>query len=451
MDISVFELFSIGIGPSSSHTVGPMRAAKNFVESLNLQSIDKIIVDLYGSLALTGKGHGTDTAVLLGLSGQAPETVDPKEGDAIIENIRSSNQLVLNNVHSVNFNVNEHIRFNMKITLDLHANGMKFSAYSNGELCSEETYFSIGGGFILSEAQMNNSEGLMEMSSRAPYPFETAEELFKHCKEQNLSVSQIMFENELINYSEAEIRSGLLNIWKVMNDSINNGLTSEKAKLPGGLDVRRRASKLYSKLKAMHAPSNDLNWLNAYAIAVNEENAAGGRVVTAPTNGAAGIIPAILKYYLSTNPGSLDQNIIDYLLTTAAIGILYKKGASISAAEVGCQGEVGVAASMAAGGLCALWGGTIEQIEVAAEIAMEHSLGLTCDPVGGLVQIPCIERNAMGSSQAVNSAKLALIEEGEHKVSLDNVIRTMKQTGKDMSNHYKETSLGGLAVNLPAC
>lgn len=451
MDISIFELFSIGIGPSSSHTVGPMRAARLFLDQIDCNEIDSVDVNLYGSLALTGRGHGTDTAAMQGLCGEVPEDIDPEHGEALIKDINKTKQLKLNNQKLIPFDPKKNIIFNMSITLDLHANGIKFTAYKANEIAFEETYFSIGGGFVLSEIQIKKHEGLMEMSSNAPYPFETAKDLFDHCKKNNLTISQLMFENEKVSRPEEEVREGVLKIWQVMNGSIHNGLHSTVAKLPGGLDVRRRASKLYSKLKSIHAPSSDLNWLNAYAIAVNEENAAGGRVVTAPTNGAAGVIPAILKYYLSTTPGAQDQDIIDYLLTTAAIGILYKKGASISAAEVGCQGEVGVAASMAAGGYCALLGGSLEQVEVAAEIAMEHSLGLTCDPVGGLVQIPCIERNAMGASQSVNSAKLALIEEGEHKVSLDSVIKTMKETGKDMSNRYKETSLGGLAVNLPAC
>ncbi|MFT6835900.1 MAG: L-serine dehydratase [Francisellaceae bacterium] len=451
MDISIFELYSIGIGPSSSHTVGPMRAAKQFIDEMDCGDVDKVVVDLYGSLALTGKGHGTNTAVMLGLSGQSPESIDPKHGEKIVAEIEHDNKLSLNAEHLIDFNPSECVVFNMQITLDLHANGMKFTAFSKSNIVSEVTYFSIGGGFILSEDQMRKSEGLMDMNNKVPYPFESAAELFKQCRHHKLSISEVMFSNERVNRSAEDINNGILEIWRVMNDSIKNGFTSKLSKLPGGLNVRRRASKLYTKLKAMNAPSNDLNWLNAYAIAVNEENAAGGRVVTAPTNGAAGIIPAILKYYLSTSPSASDQEIIDYLLTTAAIGMLYKKGASISAAEVGCQGEVGVAASMAAGGLCYLWGGTLSQVEVAAEIAMEHSLGLTCDPIGGLVQIPCIERNAMGSSQAVNSARLALIEDGGHKISLDNVIKTMKETGRDMSHRYKETSLGGLAVNVPAC
>ena len=451
MDISIFELYSVGIGPSSSHTVGPMRAAKSFAEKAELPRVHQVVVNLYGSLALTGAGHGTDTAVFLGLSGCAPETVDPVKGEDIIAAIKRDGCLYLNGTYQISFNADEDLVFNKHITLDEHANGVTFSAYDqNGELVTEQTCFSIGGGFVLTREQIQNDEGLMEMSSRMPYPFDTAEQLFEYCRTNNMSIAQIMMENEKVNLPEAEIREKILHIWEVMDESINNGFASEYSQLPGGLKVRRRANRLYEKLKASNIPASDLNWLNAYAIAVNEENAAGGRVVTAPTNGAAGIVPAVLKYHLEVT-GAGEDDIIAYMLTTAAIGILYKKGASISAAEVGCQGEVGVASSMAAAGLCAVWGGTLAQIEMSAEMGMEHNLGLTCDPVGGLVQIPCIERNAMGSSQVVNSVRLALMEDGQHMVPLDNVIRTMKETGRDMSTRYKETSLGGLAVNMPAC
>lgn len=461
MTISLFDLFSIGIGPSSSHTVGPMRAAKTFVDSLTqipaAHLCQRLQVDLYGSLALTGKGHGTDSAILNGLEGYTPEDVVPTEVGPRAYSIVKNHQLHLPKVATIPFDAQTDLLFHYEETLPLHANGMRFSAFDkNNTLILTQTYYSIGGGFILSEEEMEHPQHKEE---KQPYPFSTAAELLALCKEHHLTIAELMLANESALRSEAEVKARCLKIASIMSHCIAAGCHSDEKQLPGSLKVRRRAPALYQKLIASGKKedfSDILNWLNLYALAVNEENAAGGRIVTAPTNGAAGILPAVLQYYCEFYPEHTEQGVIDYLLTAAAIAILYKKGASISAAEVGCQGEVGVACSMAAGALTAVLGGTLAQIENAAEIGMEHHLGLTCDPIAGLVQIPCIERNAMGTVQAVNSAKLALMESGEHTVSLDTVIKTMLKTGHDMQTRYKETSRGGLAinhlaVNLPEC
>lgn len=460
MTISIFDLFSIGIGPSSSHTVGPMRAAKTFITLLKekhlLEKVASVKVELYGSLALTGKGHGTDIAILLGLEGETPEGVDPSYVQPRVATIRSELKLRLGGSHTIPFIEQDHLLFHKDQLLPMHSNGMCFSAYdASMHLLDSRVYYSVGGGFIVDSDSFNHTESNDTASNPIPFLFTTAAELLAYCNETGLSISQILLANEKTKRSEAEIRAGILKIWETMNQAIERGCHG-LGNLPGGLNVRRRAPALFNKLNAQgREKSLDVNWLSLYAIAVNEENAAGGRIVTAPTNGAAGTIPAVVKYYLEFCEGANEQGVIDFLLTAGAIGILYKERASISAAEVGCQGEVGVACSMAAAGLAAALGGTPAQIENAAEIGMEHHLGLTCDPVGGLVQIPCIERNAMGAVQAVTSANLALLEEGEHKISLDEVIKTMRETGKDMMTKYKETSEGGLAVNatvnIPEC
>ncbi len=457
MTISVFDLFSIGIGPSSSHTVGPMKAANSFLKTLQdnnqIEHVTRIMVELYGSLALTGKGHGTDAAILIGLEGQSPKLVNP---DLIIprsQQIISDKKIFLNNQFAINFDFENDLLFHKQALLPKHTNGMRFTAFSADNKLYEIVYYSIGGGFIVTEQEF----GVEKNDVQLPYPFSTAEELLNHCSTHHLSISDIMMANECVWRSESEIRHALLEIADIMEKCIDKGCHAEGV-LPGFLKVKRRAPALLKKLQQSGAPKPSQNadvmhWLNIYAMAVNEENAAGGRVVTAPTNGAAGIIPSVLHYYKNFHPEAGDEGIITFLLTAGAIAILYKKGASISGAEVGCQGEVGVASSMAAGALAAVLGGTLGQIEKAAEIAMEHHLGMTCDPIGGLVQIPCIERNAMGAVKAVNAARIALLEDesGEHKVSLDKVIATMKQTGKDMMTIYKETSLGGLAANIPEC
>ena len=429
MTISLFDLFSIGIGPSSSHTVGPMRAAKAFVQSLTQMTsapCTRIQVDLYGSLALTGKGHGTDKAILNGLEGYTPEDVVPEEVGPRAQSILQEEQLKLPVLGTIPFHPKTDLLFHYEETLPLHANGMRFSAFDkNAALLLEQTYYSIGGGFIVTEAEMQHP---VLVEEKQPYPFSTAAELLALCKKHHLSIAELMLANESALHGEAAVKARCLKIAETMFACIQAGCHSTEKQLPGSLKVRRRAPALYQKLSSKENKesfADNLNWLNLYALAVNEENAAGGRIVTAPTNGAAGIVPAVLQYYREFCPEYNEQGVIDYLLTAAAIAILYKKGASISAAEVGCQGEVGVACSMAAGALTAVLGGTLAQIESAAEIGMEHHLGLTCDPIAGLVQIPCIERNAMGTVQAVNSAKLALMESGEHIVSLDTVIKTM--------------------------
>jgi L-serine dehydratase len=458
MFISTFEMFSIGVGPSSSHTVGPMRAAYAFVNDLrhqeNLVLTSRVQVDLFGSLALTGLGHATDKAILMGFENELPESVDPHTMSARVEHIKSQHDLFLGKNHTIHFDYKKDLILHQKEFLPKHSNAMRFTAYhQNNAVLFSDTYYSIGGGFILNESHFDSPSS--SDKATPPYIFHNAVELLKQCNEHELSIAQLMMNNEKTWHTEADIKSELLNIANIMQTCIYSGCYSEETHLPGGLNLARRAPKMYAKLQAQTAEEkqkNLMNWMNLYALAVNEENAAGGRVVTAPTNGAAGIIPAVLQYYREFIPNANDEGIIDYLLTAAAIGILYKKNASISAAEVGCQGEVGVACSMAAGALTAALGGSVEQIEKAAEMGMEHHLGLTCDPVHGLVQIPCIERNTMGTVQAVNCAQLALIEDDtQHYISLDKVIETMFRTGKDMSHIYKETSLGGLAVNIPSC
>lgn len=458
MNISVFDLFSIGIGPSSSHTVGPMLSANAFLELLeqkNLMNlVQRVKVELYGSLALTGKGHGTDKAILNGLENKIPATVVPESMVPRMHEILSSHKLHLAGKKEISFNETTDLLFLQKELLPKHTNGMRFSAFdAQNKLLAEQVYYSIGGGFITTEENFNTTT---ESTNPPPYPFSTGGELLKLCKKNNLNIAELMMLNELTWRNTEEIHQGILGIAKVMDECIANGCKHDGI-LPGGLNLKRRAPDLYKKLmekkgvKSIYEQSDIMNHLNLYAMAVNEENAAGGRIVTAPTNGAAGIIPAVLKYCQLAHDKMSNEDIYTYFLTAAAIGILYKKGASISGAEVGCQGEVGVASSMAAAGLTAVLGGTVEQVENAAEIAMEHHLGMTCDPVLGLVQIPCIERNAMGSVKAVNATRLALIGDGQHQISLDKVIKTMKQTGMDMQSIYKETSMGGLAVNLPEC
>lgn len=463
MAISAFNLFSIGVGPSSSHTVGPMRAAKIFIENIKnkfesnnkISSIKRIKIDLYGSLALTGKGHGTDIAVMLGLEGETPEGIDPNAIAERIEKVRSNKKLAMDGCYSITFDEPQDLIFHYDKQLPFHPNGMRFTAYDQeGELLSQ-VYYSVGGGFIVDHETAKQDKHLGDEKHSLPYFFTTADQLLSLCRQNQMTVAELMFENEKTWREEKDIRSGLLKIWKVMEVCVERGCHQEGI-LPGGLNVRRRAANLYRQLleqKKMGKthPTDVMEWVSLWALAVNEENAAGGRVVTAPTNGAAGVIPAVLHYYVKMTDNPTDEGIVTFLLTAAAIGILYKEGASISAAEMGCMGEVGVACSMAAAGLTAALGGTIEQVENAAEIGMEHNLGLTCDPIKGLVQIPCIERNTMGAVKAINAMLLAIRGDGIHRVSLDQVIATMRQTGLDMKSIYKETSLGGLAVNVPEC
>ncbi len=462
MAVSVFDLFKIGIGPSSSHTVGPMRAALMFVQGLDrdglLDQTVSVKCELYGSLGATGKGHGTDRGVMLGLMGDAPDTVDASTISARLDAVRVSKTLPLLGRRDIAFTQKEHIAF-LRQALAEHPNGMKLHAFNaSGETLRDATYLSVGGGFVVTAGASNVK--VLTAIEKLPYAFHSGDELLALCEQTGKSVAQLMWENERVWRSDDEIRSGLLRIWDVMQSCVARGCGIDNpdanGTLPGPFQVRRRAPVLYRELvgkpeQALRDPLSMIDWINLYAIAVNEENAVGGRVVTAPTNGAAGIIPAVLHYYDRFLPGSNAQGVIDFLLTSAAIGILYKMNASISGAEVGCQGEVGVACSMAAAGLAAVMGGTPKQVENAAEIGMEHNLGLTCDPVGGMVQIPCIERNAMGSMKAVNAARMALRGDGSHYVSLDSVIKTMMQTGADMKTKYKETSRGGLAVNIVEC
>jgi L-serine dehydratase len=459
MAVSVFELFKIGIGPSSSHTVGPMRAAFTFVQRLEdsrlLNQVERLHVTLFGSLAFTGRGHGTDKAVMLGLSGELPDQVDPDGIDEILQIIQSSGFIKLAGKFQIGFSETTDLLFNKHDTLPHHSNGMRFAAFDhNGEQLLERDYYSVGGGFVVSEDEAA-SDRIVKDKTRLPFTFKSGDELLHLCASHDLRIADIMLANEQVWRSEKEIRDGLLKIWAAMQSCIQRGYTSAGV-LPGGLKVQRRAPALYRELVKkdqadIQDPLKIIDWVNLYALAVNEENAAGGRVVTAPTNGAAGVIPAVLNYYCNFIPDCNEDGIVEFLLTAGAIGILYILNASISGAEVGCQGEVGVACSMAAGGLTAVLGGTMSQVEDAAEIGMEHNLGLTCDPVGGLVQIPCIERNAMASVKAINAQRLALQGEGTHKVSLDKVIKTMRETGADMKHHYKETSRGGLAVNVIEC
>ncbi|MFT5218806.1 MAG: L-serine dehydratase [Planctomycetota bacterium] len=459
MALSVFDLFSIGIGPSSSHTVGPMRAANQFVQNLQQQGlltdVASIKTDLYGSLGATGKGHGSDKAIILGLEGDLPETVDTTGVDARLEKIRAEQSLQLLGHHAINFTDKKHLIMHRRETLPFHSNGMTFAAFDGaGELIKKSTFYSVGGGFIVDETAAG-ADRIVEDDSKLPYPFKSAVNLLIHCANHDLRISDVMMANEKVWRSEEEIRSGLLNIWAVMQTCVNNGCLNEGI-LPGGLKVKRRAADLFRKLSndsevSRLDPLTTLDWVNLYALAVNEENAAGGRVVTAPTNGAAGIIPSVMHYYYHFIPDADDDGIVRFLLTAGAIGILYKENASISGAEVGCQGEVGSACSMAAGALTEVLGGTPEQAENAAEIGMEHNLGLTCDPIGGLVQVPCIERNAMAAVKAINAARISMRGDGQHFVSLDKVIKTMRETGADMKTKYKETSRGGLAVNVIEC
>ena len=463
MAVSVFDLFKVGIGPSSSHTVGPMRAARLF--GLRLRSeglmpqVARVHCGLYGSLGATGKGHGSDKAVLLGLAGLEPDTVDVDQVPTLLLDWRTRQELPLLGEQPLRFVEAEDLQFFKRETLPFHANGMRLTAFdaAGAELCSR-VYYSVGGGFVVSDevaADGSRQKVIAPDATVLPLPFTTGAQLLAQCRAQGLSIAQVMRANERHWRTDAEIDAGLQNIWQVMQACVRRGCQAEGT-LPGGFKVKRRAAALYRALTehpeaALKDPLQVLDWVNLYALAVNEENAAGGRVVTAPTNGAAGIVPAVLHYYHRFVPGASSQGVMDFLLTAAAIGILYKENASISGAEVGCQGEVGVACSMAAGALAAVLGGTPEQVENAAEIGMEHHLGLTCDPVGGLVQIPCIERNAIASVKALNAARMALRGDGTHHVSLDKVIKTMRETGADMKTKYKETARGGLAVNIVEC
>ena len=455
MAISTFDLFTIGIGPSSSHTVGPMRAARLFASKLDdmdtLERVSALTIRLYGSLGATGRGHGTDKAVILGLEGATPESV---EVDAIPQRIADLGKHKLLRVlgrHEIAFDPRENLIFEKRASLPGHPNGMQFSALNaDGEEILTRVYYSVGGGFVVNENK-TDAPVIEEAEVDLPYPFESGEELLRLCAKHTLSISDLMLQNELAWRSEAQLREKLLYIWHAMQACVKKGCEDEG--LMPGLKVKRRAAQLYRQLAsqpeaALRDPLTIMDWVNLYALAVNEENAVGGRVVTAPTNGAAGIIPAVLHYYVRFCGGANDDGIVRFLLTAGAIGLLFKRNASISGAEVGCQGEVGSACSMAAGGLTEALGGSPGQVENAAEIAMEHNLGLTCDPIGGLVQIPCIERNAMAAVKAINASRLAMRGDGEHFVSLDKVIQTMRETGRDMQDKYKETSRGGLATNV---
>lgn len=456
--ISVFDMFSIGIGPSSSHTVGPMRAAKDFNQLLKTKGVfeqtDAVVTELFGSLGQTGKGHGTGKAVILGLLGELPETINVDNVDAMLAEVDSSQKLLLDGDKLTAFPRKDAIVFHRRKTLELHANGMTFHAMQGDKELFSQSYYSIGGGFIIKEQDFEKEKvtALQHAEQEVPYNFDSAAELLQKCRDHGLSISALMLENEKVFQPKHVIIDKLWDIWQVMQACIKRGIETEGI-LPGGLKVTRRAPGLYRRLKCEHSqdPMLAMDWVNLFALAVNEENAAGGKVVTAPTNGAAGIIPAVLSYY-DKFVQTVDKDTgYRYLLTAAAIGILYKKNASISGAEVGCQGEVGVACSMAAGALTEIIGGSVAAVENAAEIGMEHNLGLTCDPVGGLVQVPCIERNAMGAVKAINASRLALRGTGVQKVTLDKVIKTMWDTGNDMKSKYKETARGGLAVNIVEC
>ncbi|AYL38380.1 L-serine ammonia-lyase [Streptomyces fungicidicus] len=455
MAISVFDLFSIGIGPSSSHTVGPMRAARMFARRLRnedlLDSVASVRAELYGSLGATGHGHGTPKAVLLGLEGDSPRTVDVESADERVEKIKEGGLIRLLGEHEIAFSFDDDMVLHRRKALPYHANGMTLWAFdaSGAELLTK-TYYSVGGGFVVDEDAVGADRIVLD-DTVLKYPFRTGDELLRLTRETGLSISALMLENERAWRTEEEIREGLLEIWRVMRACVDRGMSREGI-LPGGLKVRRRAANTARKLRSEGDPGAlAMEWITLYAMAVNEENAAGGRVVTAPTNGAAGIIPAVLHYYVNFVPGADEEGVVRFLLAAGAIGMLFKENASISGAEVGCQGEVGSACSMAAGALAEVLGGSPEQVENAAEIGMEHNLGLTCDPVGGLVQIPCIERNGMAAVKAVTAARMAMRGDGSHKVSLDKVIKTMKETGADMSVKYKETARGGLAVNIIEC
>ncbi|HED14584.1 MAG TPA: L-serine ammonia-lyase [Gammaproteobacteria bacterium] len=459
MAISVFEIFKVGIGPSSSHTIGPMLAAGSFLNRCTqlpeLQQIYRIYVELFGSLGSTGRGHGSDHAVLLGLLGQQPHTVDPDNVGRLLHGDDRRLNIPLAN-HTLVFDKRDDLHFHKRKLLPLHPNGMRFTARDRaGATLLKKEYYSVGGGFV---AQADKKTGKLRIEkdrTQLPYPFDSGEKLLQLCQKNQLRISNIMLANECCWTDEHTVRQQLLDLWQVMQQGVQRGC-QQQGVLPGGLHVRRRAHKLHSQLAQLATdqtpdPLAILDWVNLYALAINEENAAGGRIVTAPTNGAAGVLPAVLHYYTRFCAGANEQGIIEFLLTAAAIAILYKENASISGAEVGCQGEVGVACSMAAAALTAAQGGTMLQVENAAEIGMEHNLGLTCDPIGGLVQIPCIERNAMAAIKAINAQRLAVKGDGEHHVTLDKVIQTMRQTGADMKSKYKETSRGGLAVNLVEC
>ncbi len=463
--ISVLDVFSIGVGPSSSHTVGPMRAARRFLIEVKerelFEDIEQIKIELYGSLAMTGKGHATDIALLLGLEGESPEGVDPESIAPRVEAIRSRKMLNLFGRRTISFDPEQDIHFLMGKRLPFHSNAMRMRAYDKqGRQLHSQLYYSVGGGFVIDQEEATRGAAApIKEEHPIPYPFQTAEELLNHCKRERKQIWEIVWENETSRRTEAQIKAGIFRIWDVMQESVKRGLAAT-GELPGGLEVKRRASQIYqsllaSKDKIGEDPTLVMEWVSVYALAVNEENAAGGRVVTAPTNGSAGVIPAILHYAKQFIPTFSDEGVVVFFLTAAAMAILYKHGASLSAAEMGCQGEIGVSSSMAAAGLTALLGGTVEQIENGAEIAMEHHLGMTCDPVAGLVQIPCIERNTMGAIKAITAARLALRGDGQHRVYLDAVIRAMRETGENMKSIYKETSEGGLAlqvsVGVPSC
>ena len=454
MNLSVFDLFKIGIGPSSSHTVGPMVAAERFAAGMRereqLPSVTRVVVDLYGSLALTGRGHATDKAIILGLTGERPDTVDADIADATVEVVRGSEKLRLAGTHPIAFHEQHDLLFHTTEFLPFHPNGVRFTAFDASDtVLSKETYYSVGGGFVVKDGDSTVTRTVRPV----PHEFTSAKELLAIGRRTGLTIAEIVNANESALRPVHETDAGLDRIWNVMYHCIERGTLTDGV-LPGGLGVKRRAAKLHRDLTSLASddPLSVLDWVSLFALAVNEENAAGGRVVTAPTNGAAGVIPAVLAYSMRFLPGATPVRVRQFLLTAAAIGMLYKRNASLSAAEMGCQGEVGVACSMAAAGVAAVMGGTNEQIENAAEIGMEHNLGLTCDPIGGLVQVPCIERNTMGAVKAINAARLAVLHgDGTHRVPLDRVIETMRQTGVDMQAKYKETSLGGLAVNVVEC
>ncbi|MGW4045977.1 L-serine ammonia-lyase [Streptomyces sp. NPDC004721] len=458
MALSVFDLYSVGIGPSSSHTVGPMRAARRFVGLLErdglLDDAAGVRAELYGSLGATGRGHGSDKAVVLGLEGEDPATVDTDRSDDRVAAVRAGGTLLLGGKHRIPFDGDRDLVLHRRRSLPAHPNGMVFRALAaDGRELAARTYYSVGGGFVVDEGA-TGAERVVADTTPVRFPFASGAELLDICARGNLSISEVMLANERAWRSEAEVRAGLLDLWAVMRACVDRGCRREGV-LPGGLRVPRRAPGLFRELSAAAVDGTDplrgMDWVNLFALAVNEENASGGRIVTAPTNGAAGIVPAVLHYYARFVPGADEDGVVRFLLTAAAIGILFKENASISGAEVGCQGEVGSACAMAAGALCEVLGGSPAQVENAAEVGIEHNLGLTCDPVGGLVQIPCIERNAVASVKAINAARLALAGDGIHKVSLDKAIRTMRDTGRDMKAKYKETARGGLAVNVIEC
>ena len=460
MSASVFELFKVGIGPSSSHTVGPMVAARHFLEDLRdserLAQVERLKVSLHGSLAFTGKGHATDKAILLGLSGEHPSHIDPDIIDGMLEEIRTTKSIRLLGARTIPFDEETDLVMDYEEMLPAHSNGMRFEAY-DGEsgLIDSAVIYSVGGGFVATEAELASDEPVIPVGPCLPYPFQTAEEMLQMGEASGKSIAEMMMANECVAKPEDEVRDGILRIWDTMSGCIDRGMKAEGI-LPGGLSVRRRAAGIHSQLlseagRNAKLPHDCIDWVSLWALAVNEENAAGGKVVTAPTNGAAGVIPAVARYYKEYFPTGTEDAMVEFFLAATAVGSLIKLNASISGAEVGCQGEVGSACAMAAAGLAAALGGTNEQVENAAEIGLEHHLGMTCDPVGGLVQVPCIERNAMGAVKAINAASLALKGDGKHFVSLDAVIETMRQTGSDMQSKYKETSQGGLAVNVVEC